>query len=44
MKFTDIIVVGGGPAGMSAALAAADAGVRVTLMDRSKEPGGQRIK
>ncbi|MBR3866334.1 MAG: FAD-dependent oxidoreductase [Butyricicoccus sp.] len=44
MKFTDIIVVGGGPAGMSAALAAADAGVRVTLMDRSKEPGGQLIK
>lgn len=44
MKFSDVLVIGGGPAGMSAALAAADAGVRVTIMDRWNELGGQLIK
>ncbi len=44
MKFSDIVVIGGGPAGMSAALAAADAGVRVTMMDRGQVLGGQLIK
>lgn len=44
MKFTDVAVIGGGPAGMSAALAAAETGVRVTLMDRWGELGGQLIK
>lgn len=44
MKCTDILVIGGGPAGMSAALAAANTGVRVTLMDRWSELGGQLIK
>lgn len=44
MKFSDVVVIGGGPAGMSAALAAADAGVRVTIMDRWGELGGQLIK
>ncbi|QOX61892.1 FAD-dependent oxidoreductase [Anoxybacterium hadale] len=44
MKFSDILIVGGGPAGMSAALAAADEGVRITIMDRWDELGGQLIK
>ncbi|MCD8141397.1 MAG: NAD(P)/FAD-dependent oxidoreductase [Planctomycetaceae bacterium] len=44
MKFADVLVIGGGPAGMSAALAAAAVGVRVTLMDRWSELGGQLIK
>ena len=44
MKYSDVLVIGGGPAGMSAALEAAKAGVRVTMMDRSAEPGGQLIK
>lgn len=44
MKFTDVVVIGGGPAGMSAALAAAETGVRVTIMDRWSELGGQLIK
>ena len=44
MKFTDVLVIGGGPGGMSAALAAANAGVRVTLMDRGKVLGGQLVK
>ncbi|MGW7285797.1 FAD/NAD(P)-dependent oxidoreductase [Streptomyces sp. NPDC054847] len=35
------VVVGAGPAGLSAALAAADGGVRVTLMDAARAPGGQ---
>ena len=44
MKFCDVVVIGGGPAGMSAALNAADAGVRVVIMDRNAELGGQLIK
>lgn len=37
---TDVLVVGGGPAGMAAALAAADQGVRVTLVDENPHLGG----
>jgi len=37
---TDLAVVGGGPAGMSAALAAADAGLRVLLLDENPALGG----
>lgn len=44
MKYSDVVIIGGGPAGMSAALAAAQAGVRVTMMDRFSEPGGQLVK
>ncbi len=35
-----VLVVGAGPAGMSAALAAADAGYQVTLVDRAAAAGG----
>ena len=35
----DVLVVGAGPAGSSAARAAAEAGVRVLLLDRRKTPG-----
>ena len=38
--YTDVAVIGGGPAGMSAALAAAEAGARVTLVDDQPSPGG----
>lgn len=44
IKHTEVIVIGGGPAGMSAALAAAETGVRVTMMERGALPGGQLIK
>lgn len=37
---TDILVVGGGPSGMAAALAAADRGARVTLVDENPHLGG----
>ncbi|MFG2682497.1 FAD-dependent oxidoreductase [Streptomyces sp. NPDC048392] len=38
---TDLAVVGAGPAGLAAALAAAARGVRVTLVDAADRPGGQ---
>jgi NADPH-dependent 2,4-dienoyl-CoA reductase/sulfur reductase-like enzyme len=38
---TEVVVVGAGPAGLSAALAAAQAGVQVTLIDNYRQPGGQ---
>lgn len=40
-KQTEVAVVGAGPAGLSAALAAAQAGVQVTLIDNYRRPGGQ---
>jgi sarcosine oxidase subunit alpha len=39
-RHTDVAVVGGGPAGMSAALAAASAGANVTLIDDQPSLGG----
>lgn len=37
----EVAVVGAGPGGMRAALAAAKAGVQVTLIDANRQPGGQ---
>jgi thioredoxin reductase len=37
----DVAVVGAGPAGLSAAVAAADAGARIALIDGAGRPGGQ---
>jgi sarcosine oxidase subunit alpha len=39
-RTTDVAVVGGGPAGMAAALAAAQAGCRVTLVEEQAALGG----
>ncbi|HWA78704.1 MAG TPA: FAD-dependent oxidoreductase [Acetobacteraceae bacterium] len=40
----DVLVVGGGPAGLSAAIAAREAGAAVTLLDEREKPGGQYLK
>ena len=40
-KSYDILVVGAGPAGMAAAWSAAQAGVRVGVIDDNPVPGGQ---
>ncbi|UCF09544.1 MAG: FAD-dependent oxidoreductase [Candidatus Bipolaricaulota bacterium] len=37
---TDVVVIGGGPAGLSAAAAAAEAGAKVVLVDRNRQLGG----
>ncbi|MGW0610893.1 FAD-dependent oxidoreductase [Streptomyces sp. NPDC002788] len=38
---TELAVIGAGPAGLAAALAASARGVRVALVDSANEPGGQ---
>jgi len=40
---SDLLVIGGGPAGLSAALAAAEAGLRVTVLDESPQLGGRLL-
>ena len=37
----DLAIIGAGPAGMAAAVTAADLGLRVTVLDEQPEPGGQ---
>ncbi len=44
MKSFDVIVVGGGPAGLPAAIEARSAGAKVALLDRDDRLGGQLIK
>jgi len=41
--FTDVAIVGAGPAGLAAARAAALAGARVVLIEQDFEPGGQML-
>ena len=40
----EVLIVGAGPAGLSAAVAAAGNGCRVTILDERPEPGGQYFK
>ncbi len=44
MATTELAVIGAGPAGLAAAVAAAQTGVQVTLLDESPRPGGQYLK
>lgn len=37
----DLLIIGAGPAGLSAALAAAPSGARIALLDDNPQPGGQ---
>jgi sarcosine oxidase subunit alpha len=39
----DVLVAGGGPAGIAAALAAGRTGARILLVDEQSEPGGQLL-
>jgi D-hydroxyproline dehydrogenase subunit alpha len=41
---SEVVVVGAGPAGVAAAVAAAEAGARVTLVEEQSRPGGQYFK
>ncbi len=42
-RHADVLVVGGGPAGLSAAIAAAEAGADTVLADDGPEPGGHLL-
>ena len=44
VRTTDLLIVGAGPAGLSAALAAAQAGVKALVIDENQRPGGQLFK
>ena len=44
MVKTDLLVVGAGPAGLAAAAAAAELGIKVLLVDEGHEIGGQLVK
>ena len=44
MKHTEIVIVGGGPAGLCAAISAASMGAKVTVIERSDSLGGQLVK
>ena len=44
MKRYDLIIVGAGPAGLSAAIEAAKKGLQVVVFDENEKPGGQLFK
>ena len=44
MKRYDVIVIGAGPAGLSAAIQAAKCGAEVAVFDENAAPGGQLFK
>ncbi|MCL2146217.1 MAG: FAD-dependent oxidoreductase [Synergistaceae bacterium] len=44
MKQTEILIIGGGPAGLNAALSASSLGARALLVERNYVPGGQLVK
>lgn len=44
VEYADIIIVGAGPAGMEAAIAARKNGASVVIIDRYSRPGGQYFK
>lgn len=43
MKRYDLIIVGAGPSGLSAAIEAAKRGLKVVVFDENERPGGQLL-
>lgn len=43
MKRFDLIIVGAGPSGLSAAIEAAKRGLEVVVFDENEKPGGQLL-
>ena len=44
IKELDLIIIGAGPAGLSAAIEAAKRGMQVAVFDENAKPGGQLFK
>lgn len=44
MLNVELLIIGGGPAGLCAAYTAAEAGAKVLIAERSHKPGGQLVK
>ena len=44
MIYHDLVIIGGGPAGLSAAKVAAEAGVKSLIIERDFKVGGQLVK
>src|SRR5690554_1815863 len=44
MKQAELVIIGGGPAGLCAAISAAKSGANVLLIERNKYLGGQLVK
>jgi len=44
IKSAEVVVIGGGPAGLSAALSASSLGARVLIIERDETMGGQLVK
>ncbi|MDF2616230.1 MAG: pyridine nucleotide-disulfide oxidoreductase [Sedimentibacter sp.] len=44
MKQAELLIIGGGPAGLCAAISAASSGASVLLAERNKNLGGQLVK
>lgn len=44
MRNVDVAIIGGGPAGLTAAISAASSGAQVLVIDRNQKLGGQLIK
>jgi len=44
MKKAELVIIGGGPAGLCAAISAASSGAKVLIIERNKSLGGQLVK
>ena len=44
MKHAELVIIGGGPAGLCAAISAAKSGAKVLIIERNKYLGGQLVK